>query len=102
MRGDVPLRDGPGDVADAARAERVGREARDVDVDRLAGFARARQGRRGFGLERFDAAAAFEPGGDTGDEAAAADAHERAIGHAGVVFDFRRQRSAPVTTSSWS
>ena len=38
------------------------------------------------------AAAALEPRRDAGDQAAAADADERAIRHAGVVFDFGGQR----------
>ena len=43
-----------------------------------------------------------EPRADAGDQAAAADADERAIGHAGVGLDLGGERAAPTTTSRWS
>ena len=51
------------------------------------------EGRREHRLERLDPAAVLEPGRDAGDQPAAADADERAIGQAGLVLDFGRERA---------
>ena len=99
---DVALRDLPGDRADAARAERIGGDAGDLHIDRLAGLACAEQRRRELRLERLDPAAVLEPGRDAGDQAAAADADQHAVGHAGSSSTSAASVPAPITTSRWS
>ena len=89
----MALHDVPRERADAPRAERIGGDATDLDVDRRAGGQRRMQRRRAFGLQRDDARAPGEPRRDAADQPAAAHADQQRIGHAGLLLDLARQRA---------
>jgi hypothetical protein len=53
-------------------------------------------------LERVDRAAVLKPGADSGNEPAAADADEHAVGNSGSASTSAAKVPAPATTSRWS
>jgi hypothetical protein len=90
-------------VADALGAQRIGRDAADLDVDRLAGFAGAEQ--RGRAVP-----ARARPRGCAGSNQAAMPAirpppptlTSTDPGTAALLFDLAASVPAPATTSGWS
>ena len=77
--GDMPARDGEVPFADPSCAERIGGDRLDRDVDRAAGFERRMQRARTFRLDADDLDPSGEPGGDAGDQPAAADRDEHRV-----------------------